>query len=179
MAAVLAVAAILGMGRSSAAAESLAPAPSLPAEKAHLRSSSPLINGAIQSALERSATFRGLVAEINASDSWVFVNEGDCRHGVRACFVSVRSSGSYRFMFILIDPRKRGDELIASIGHELRHTVEVIVEPAVRTDSAKFLFYERIAMHGASGERETRAAVDAGNAVRSEITSFNRQTKSE
>ena len=178
-AAVMAVAAILGTAQSSAAAESGAPAVGLPAEKAHLRSSSPVINAAIQSAIEQSATFRGLVAEINASDSWVFVNEGDCRHGVRACFVSVRSSGAYRFMFILIDPRKRDGELMASIGHELRHTIEVIGEPAVRTDSAKFFFYERVAMHGSSGERETRAAMDAGNAVRSEITSFNRQAKSE
>jgi hypothetical protein len=179
MAAVMAVAAILGTAQSSTAAESVAPAVALPAEKAHLRSSSPVINAAIQSAIERSATFRGLVAEINASDSWVFVNEGDCGHGVRACFVSVRSSGAYRFMFILIDPRKRDDDLMGSIGHELRHTVEVIGEPTVRTNSAKFFFYERVAMHGSSGERETRAAMDAGNAVRSEITSFNRQAKSE
>ena len=179
MAAAMAVAAILGTAQSSAAAESGAPAVGLPAENAHLRSSSPVINAAIQSAIEQSATFRGLVAEINASDSWVFVNEGDCGHGVRACFVSVRSSGAYRFMFILIDPRKRDGELMASIGHELRHTIEVIGAPAVRTDSAKFFFYERVAMHGGSGERETRAAMDAGNAVRSETTSFNRQAKSE
>ena len=178
-AAVMAVAAILGTAQSSAAADSGAPAVGLPAEKAHLRSSSPVINAAIQSVIEQSATFRGLVAEINASDSYVFVNEGDCRHGVRACFVSVRSSGAYRFMFILIDPRKRDGELMASIGHELRHTIEVIDAPAVRTDSAKFFFYERVAMHGSSGERETRAAMDAGNAVRSEITCFNRQAKSE
>jgi hypothetical protein len=68
---------------------------------------------------------------------------------------------------------------MASIGHELRHTIEVIGAPDVRTDSAKFFFYERVAMHGSSGERETRAAMDAGNAVRSELTSFNRHAKSE
>ena len=181
MAAVMAAAAaaILVAAQSSAATESDAQAVSLPAGTAHLRSSSPVINAAIESAIERSATFRGLVAAINASDSWVFVNEGDCGHGVRACFVSVRSSGSYRFMFVLIDARKRDGELIASIGHELRHTIEVIGEPTVRTDSAKFFFYERIAMHGSSGERETLAAMDAGNAVRSEVIRFNRQAKSE
>jgi hypothetical protein len=179
MAAVMAVAAILATAQSSAAAESDARAVSLPVEKAHLRSSSPVINAAIESAIERSATFRDLVAEINASDSWVFVNEGDCGHGVRACFASVHSSGSYRFMFILIDPRKRGDDLIVSIGHELRHTIEVIAEPTVRSDNAKFFLYERIGRRGSSGERETVAAMDAGNAVRSEITRFNRQAKSE
>jgi uncharacterized protein (UPF0548 family) len=34
-------------------------------------------------------------------------------------------------------------------------------------------------MHLVGGERETLAARDAGDAVRSEITSFNRQAKSE
>ena len=178
-AAVMAVAAILGTAQSSEAAELSAPAIGLPAEKAHLRSSSPVINAAVQSAIEQSATFRGMVADINESDSYVFVNEGDCRHGVRACFVSVRSSGAYRFLFILIDPRKRDGELMASIGHELRHTIEVIREPSIRTDTDKYFFYEQVGMHLVGGERETLAARDAGNAVRSEITSFNRQAKSE
>jgi hypothetical protein len=179
-AAVMAVAAILGTAQSSAAAESGAPAVGLPAEKAHLRSSSPVINAAIRSAIERSATFRDLVAEIDASDSWVFVNEGRCGHGVYACFASVRSAGSHRFLFVVVDSRKKSDrDLIASIGHELRHTIEVIREPSIRTDVDKYFFYEQIGMHLVGGERETLAARDAGDAVRSEVTSFNRQAKSE
>jgi hypothetical protein len=179
MAAVLAAAAILGTVQPSAAAESDAPAVSLPAETAHLRSSSPVINAAIESAIERSATFRLLVAEINASDSWVFVNEGRCGHGVFACFASVRSAGSRRFLFVLIDLRKSHRELMGSIGHELRHTIEVIREPSVRTDRDKYFFYEKNGMHLPNGERETLAAREAGNAVRSEVTRFNRQAKSE
>ena len=177
MAAAMAVAAILVTARSSAAAESDAPAVSLPAENAHLRSASPVINAAIESAIERSATFRLLVAEINASDSVVFVNEGHCGHGVFACFAKVSSGGSHRFLFVLIDMRKTDAELMASIGHELRHTIEVIREPSVRTDLDKYNFYEENGMHLSGGERETLAAREAGDAVRSEINAFNRHTQ--
>jgi hypothetical protein len=177
MAAVMTVAAILATAQSSAAAQSDTPTASLPAAQAHLRSSSPVITAAIESALERSATFRHLVAEIDASDSWVFVNEGRCGHGVFACFASVRSSGSHRFLFVLIDVRKNHSNLMGSIGHELRHTIEVIREPSVRTDSDKFFFYEQHGMHLPDGERETLAAREAGNAVRSEINTFNRHAQ--
>jgi hypothetical protein len=68
---------------------------------------------------------------------------------------------------------------MASIGHELRHTVEVIAEPSVRSDAEKYFLYQRIGMRGVTGTSETMAAMDAGNAVRAEVEKFNRQAKSE
>jgi hypothetical protein len=68
---------------------------------------------------------------------------------------------------------------LGSIGHKLRHTIEVIAEPGIRDNAAKYFFYEQIGMHSTSGARETRAAIDAGNTVRSEVRTFNRQPKSE
>ena len=164
-AAAIAAAAILAASQASAQA-------------AHLRSSSPVINAAIQTAIERSATFRSLVATINASDSYVFVNDGDCRHGVRACLATVGSGGSSRFLFVFIGSGKSDADLMASIGHELRHTVEVIADPTVRTTSAMFFLYERIGRHGTS-QHETPDAMAAGNAVRAEVKRFSREGKSE
>jgi hypothetical protein len=103
---------------------------------------------------------------------------GDCDHGVHACFVSVRSAGSHRFMFVTIDPTERGSELIRSLGHELRHTIEVIDEPSVRSDVDMYFVYQSIGRRSIGGSRETIAAQDAGNAVRSEVDRFNRQSKS-
>jgi hypothetical protein len=40
-------------------------------------------------------------------------------------------------------PRKTGYALITAIAHELRHTIEAIGEPSVRTDADKYFFYER------------------------------------
>jgi len=167
--------ALLGVFSPASAADggALPVAPAV--SSAHLRWDSPIVGAAIHDALDRSRTFRAMVAAINASDAYVVISVGHCGHGVRACFVSVRTAGSNRYMFVHIDPARRGCELMAAIGHELRHTLEVIAEPSVRSDDEKFFFYERTAMHLGSGERETLAARDAGNAVRSEIDQFNRQ----
>jgi len=47
----------------------------------HVRSSNSDLIALIDQAGERSATFRGLLDTINASDSIVFVEAGDCGHG--------------------------------------------------------------------------------------------------
>jgi len=130
-------------------------------------------------AAERSTTFRRLVQDIDASDSYVYVDEGECGRGVHACFVSVTASRSQRFMWVKVDTNKADADVMGSIGHELRHTLEVISQPSVRSNAAKFFLYEGIGRRGTKGSRETQAATDAGNAIRSEIQQFNRETKSE
>lgn len=171
-------AAILAGPRVSAAAD--ATAVDTPTSGSHVRSSNPALVSLIHQAGERSAAFRGLIETIDGSDSIVFVEAGDCGHGVRACFVSVSASGAFRYMRVIVDTRKADWDLMGSIGHELRHTLEVIGNPQVRDNAAKYFFYEQIGTHGtSSGARETRAAVDAGDTVRSEIRQFNRLSKSE
>lgn len=171
-------AAVLGTPNLSAAADAMAVDPAaMPAP--HVRSSNPGLVALIQQAGERSATFRGLLDTINGSDSIVFVEEGDCGHGVRACFVAVTAAATYRYMKVIVDTRKADWDLMGSIGHELRHTIEVIGNPQVRDNASKYFFYEQIGTHGTSTARETRAAVDAGNTVRSEVRRFNRLAKAE
>jgi len=119
-------AAVLGTPGLSAAADAI---PGTPMPGPHVRSSNSELSALIKQAGERSATFRDLVDTINASDSLVFVEAGDCRHGVRACFVSVTATKSYRYMRVVVDTRKADSDLMGSIGHELRHTLEVIAEP--------------------------------------------------
>ena len=57
---------------------------------------------------------------------------------------------------------------MADIGHELQHTVEVLSNRNVRSNSAMTLLYNRIG--NACGRRfETDAAIGAGNVVRAEL----------
>jgi hypothetical protein len=170
-------AAILTVPRASGATD--APVAETASHGSHVRSLTPALVAMIHQATERSAIFRRLVEKIDASDSIVFDNEGDCRRGVHACFVSVASSQTSRYMFVLVDTRKADWDLIGSIGHELRHTIEVIAEPGIRDNAAMYFFYEQISTHDAAGTHETRAAIDAGNMVRSEVRTFNRQARSE
>src|SRR5687767_2441818 len=75
---------------------------------------------AIAHASERSATFKHLVATINGTDGIVYVHEGVCGHQVRACLLMmVTAAGNNRILHIKVDTRKKGTELLASIGHEL------------------------------------------------------------
>src|SRR5262245_12026647 len=106
--------AVLGTPSLSAAADTMTVAPTI--SFTHVRSSKPELIALIQQAGERSATFRRLIDAIDASDSYVFVEEGACGHGVRACFVSVYASGAYRYMRVVIDTRKADWDLMGSIG---------------------------------------------------------------
>jgi hypothetical protein len=164
-------AAVLGTPGLSAGADAVA------ANQPHVRSTNTDLVALIEQAGQRSATFRGLLEAINASDSIVFVEAGACGHGGRACFVSVAASGAYRYMRVVVDTRKADWDLMGSIGHELRHTIEVIGAPRVRDNVSKHFFYEHIGTRGTDTARETQAAVDAGNTVRTEVRRFNQQAQ--
>ncbi|HEU5257844.1 MAG TPA: hypothetical protein VFU28_17765 [Vicinamibacterales bacterium] len=166
-------AAVLGMPVVSAAADALPGNQPVPGR--HVRSSNSELIALIDRAGERSATFRSLVDTINASDSIVFVEPGKCGHGVRACFVSVTAVDSHRYMRVVVDTRKADWDLMGSIGHELRHTIEVIGQPSIRSNASKYFFYAQNGTEGTPTARETRAAVDAGNTVRDEVRRFTRQ----
>ena len=84
-------------------------------------------------------------------------------------------------LFVKVDLRGGVDwNLMGSIGHELRHAIEVLDDPTVVNNATMFFLYERIGYHGTgSGAVETRAAVDAGDTVRAELRSFDRLKKAE
>jgi hypothetical protein len=139
-----------------------------------VRSSSSAIKALIVQASEQSATFRSMVETIDASDSLVYVEEGTCGRGVRACFSGITIADSHRFLWVKVDIRKADWDLMASIGHELRHLIEVLDAPEVTTWAAMFIFYTRQGLIGTAGAFETVAAVRAGEAVRAELREFRR-----
>jgi hypothetical protein len=136
-----------------------------------VRSNSPSIGALIPEATERSTVFRRLVETIDATDGLVYVDEGRCGHGVQACLtLSVQVAGPHRILRILVDPRrdKKDCGLMASIGHELWHAIEVLREPKVRDFSAAFWLFEREGP-SAWGRFETPAAIRTGIAVLAEV----------
>ena len=135
-----------------------------------VRSDSPAIAALMLEAAARSVTFRNLVDTINASDGIVFVSEGNCGHGVRACLVhTVTMAGPNRLLRVVVDTKKVDWDLMGSMGHELRHAVEVLSNPTVTSDSALVFFYRRGSGGGVFGDRfETKAALRAGDRIREE-----------
>ena len=144
--------------------------------KAHVRPTTAALASFVAGAMEGSATFRQIVRTIEDSDTYVYVIEGDCGHGVRACFSGVTIAGARRVMRVTValDAGRSTWDVMGSIGHELRHTIEAIQDPTIRSTDAQFFLYQRIGFRGTSNARETTAAIEAGNAVRAEIRKFAR-----
>ena len=134
-----------------------------------VRSESPSLSASIAQGVQSSATFRRLVDEIEMTDGLVYVLEGRCGQGVRACLhMSVELAGPNRLLRILVDRRRApGCELVASIGHELQHALEALRNRNVRTAAALSSFFHQIGQEG--GQRfETADAIRAGLAVAQE-----------
>jgi hypothetical protein len=135
-----------------------------------VRSSNATIAALIKQAVERSKTFRGLVETINASDGIVYVEEGTCCHGVRACFVTVTVAGPNRILRVKVDTRQADSDLMWLIGHELRHTVEVLSDRTVTSQVDLYFFYGHMGQEQNGGRSfETAAAIEAGEAIRAEV----------
>jgi hypothetical protein len=110
------------------------------------------------------------VDQINRTDGMVYVAEGDCGSGVRACLLlTMTLMGPHRLLRILVDPRATDRDLMASIGHELQHALEVLDHRWVRNSSAMILLYKKICNDCGRRFFETNAAVRVGTAVRDEL----------
>ena len=158
---------LAGGGRAAVAAG--VDTPTMP----RVRSHHPGIASLIERAAERSKTFRGLVEVINTSNGIVYVEEGQCgRHVVKSCVAAVTQTPTNRILVVKVDIRHADGELMGLIGHELRHAVEILSEPNVVDATSMYLLYQRIGRLGAYTAFETQAAVQAGNAVRAEVSKY-------
>ena len=142
-----------------------------------VRSRHPLIQALILRGSEQSPTFHRLMKAIEASEGIVYIDAGVCRRGVRACLVNVTSAGGYRLLFVKVSTKRADPNLIAAIGHELQHAVEVLSNPAVTGHSSLYYFYKHNRERaGTATAFETQAATDAGHAIANEVRQRQRTT---
>lgn len=140
-----------------------------------VRSTSFAIRELIDDAMWESPTFRGLVRRIVESDGIVYVEDGVCHHSVHACLLlDVTPAGGYRILRILVDRQgvlaQRGRlDVMATIGHELSHALEVLGDRNNRSGAAMYLFYMSLSPTS-HHTFETRAAIAAGSKIRSELS---------
>ena len=140
-------------------------APAMP----RVRSENPMIAQLIAAAPAASVTFRALVEAINDTDGIVYVESGQCGHGVRACLThNIHVAGPNRILRIVVNLRRDRTELIAAIGHELHHAVEVLHEPGITTTQGMFLHLYGVSMTS-TGRFETQAAFEAGIQIEREL----------
>jgi hypothetical protein len=140
----------------------------------HLRPLETRIRKAIADGIHGSATFRELVAQVEASDLIVHV-EPDCtmRDRVQGKLIFVTAAGGVRYLRMRLACTVTGVRQIAILGHELRHAVEVADAPWVVDESSLAEEYRRIGFPSRGGDGtafESRAAIDAGERVLRELT---------
>jgi hypothetical protein len=125
-----------------------------------VRASDPIIAEAIEQAAAQSPTFNQLVTAITTTNGIVYVHFGECGRNVRACLLlGITQAGSNRILHIKVDRRRRGQDLMVVIGHELSHAVELLNEPTVVDATTAQNFYRR----NAAIEKysfETEAAIE-------------------
>jgi hypothetical protein len=136
-----------------------------------LRSEDTALSALVSEASRRSLSFRRLVTAIEATDGLVYVEWGHCSHNGQACLpLSVTLAGPYRLLHIVIDRRSRNEEVMASIGHELQHAIEILSERRIRSGAEIYLHFRGSGHAYTIGHAfETEAAIAAGNAVRTEV----------
>jgi hypothetical protein len=122
---------------------------------------------AVREGLARSATFRQLVAALDGSDVRVYVEIGSLRSGSLLSFMAVTPMG--RLVRVSLNFRDVEPDTIGWLGHELRHAAEVAAARDVRDQKSLEQLYRRIGERSSSGGWCTRAAQDAGAAVRGEV----------
>jgi hypothetical protein len=139
-----------------------------------VRSSHPYIRAMIDEAMLRSATFRGLVTAIEATNGIVYIEQGACLHTDGACLsLNLTPAGDYRFLRVIVDARRPDWDVMEAIGHELMHALEVLRDPGLKDTASVYEFYAQ-GRQGVQRPFETKEAIDAGYAVRREVTSFAR-----
>jgi len=138
-----------------------------------VRSSNDMIVALLLDGVRDSSTFSHLIQTIEQTDGIVYIEPGTCHRGsdkLRACLVNeIIAAGGRRYLRILVDIRKDPVELTGSIGHELKHAVEILSDRSVTTSARLLALYQNEERNPARSY-ETTAAIDAGSSVVAEIS---------
>jgi hypothetical protein len=117
----------------------------LEAPTRRVRIMTPHLAGAVSDGLRRSPTFGAIVRALEDTD--VIVQVVWLPHlprGIDAQLVMMKGGGDFRYLRIHLGFTRRGDDLIALLGHELLHALEIAAAPEVRNEQALAAYYARI-----------------------------------
>jgi hypothetical protein len=120
----------------------------------------------------RSKTFAQLVTALNTTDVIVYIERTPTLPTTLAGrLLLLPMARNQRYLRIQVRSDLSPFELIALIGHELRHALEIAQNPTVRDESAMLALYRRIGQPstGALHTYDTQAAQSAGRRVRMEL----------
>jgi len=146
----------------------------------HVRSPDPVLAAAIDRGMNESPTFITLVSHLEHSDVIVYLVRDTCPgRRVVGCVASISRSGGVRYIRInLVLVRQAAAtslkqmqvRLVAQIGHELQHAVEIADEPSIVDAPTLEKAYSRERAYRNTVGFETNAAIDTGEHVLKDLT---------
>ncbi|MCX6551429.1 MAG: hypothetical protein NTY02_10565 [Acidobacteria bacterium] len=136
------------------------------AAAAHVRGADAKARLLLRDGAARSATLSGLLDALESSDVVVHVETGALDRPGRLLFVT--AGPDCRFLRISIKVPGRDADLIAWLGHELQHAVEIAAAPEVRDQNGVMDLYRRIGFADRS-TGESKRAQDVWARVRDEV----------
>jgi hypothetical protein len=147
-----------------------------------VRSTERFVIALIREGYERSPTFHDLVDTLQQSNVIVLVQPAACAGGrIRSCLTSVNGSAMERHIRISVDTRTSHNVLIATVGHELQHAVEIAEHPEVVDAARAIRLYRQIAFgrcrDGLSEECETTRAIVTETKVLNELFAQLRESR--
>ncbi len=132
-----------------------------------VRASDRLAAELLQQAAAASPTVAGLIAQLDQSDLIVNVVTGPLSESINGHTRIAAATPSVRYLRVTLRIPGATPRLIATLGHELRHAVEIAAMPDVRNEASLAAAYRKVgtAMSG-DGFFETDAAVEGGPSSR-------------
>jgi hypothetical protein len=136
-----------------------------------VRSTDARITNLIAVGVRQSRTFAAIVRALSATDVIVYVQPArDLPTTVSGRLLMLPPAGPYRYLRVQVRANLPSRELIALIGHELQHALEVAEHRTVRDTPALVALYQRIGQtRRGSHSFDTAAAQAAGRQVRQEL----------
>jgi hypothetical protein len=122
----------------------------------------------------RSSTFHALVERLQAGDVVVYLQYGQLPSGLQGRLTFLTKAAGLRYVMVEVVRELDAPRLIAIVGHELQHAVEILEQPQIVSQATFASAYERSGFkrrHFADGRVgfDTHAAVDVGRRVWREL----------
>lgn len=132
----------------------------------------------IDDGLAQSPTFRSLVTQLSHSDLIVYIEvRPDMPWQVGGSLRFVAVTPEARYVRVTINGQNSWPMMVALLGHELQHAVEVAAASEVRSARDLRMLYTRIGTKVRTDTYDSTAAQVAGRAVRAELSDYRAEVR--
>jgi hypothetical protein len=154
----------------AAVAPDSASAPSPGRANSRVRALGNVAGRLLEQAIQKSPSMAAMVDELERSDLLVYVETRNLPKLVHGYVQMAGSTANVRYVRLVLGVPNTNRELMATLGHELRHTLEIAAMPDVRDGASLSARYRTLGVPMVKGGYyETEAALEAGRQVAREI----------